>query len=141
MSRSQSLLPAAVTLIGMLLVACGAFAAIPAQVPTLTPMLIPSVTLTTIPTVTKIPTATAKPADTKAALAPLPLPTETPAGLDGKTLLAQRCNVCHPADYVAQLRGTADQWAGLVDTMVQNGAELNPQEQQVLANYLAQTYH
>jgi cytochrome c5 len=136
MPKLRAFLPAAIILVGMLLVACGAFAA----VPTLTPALVPSATHLAIPTVTKISTASIKPADT-ATLAPLPLPTETPAGLDGKTLLAQRCNACHPSSYVTQLRGTADQWAGLVNAMVQNGADLNPQEQQVLANYLAQMYH
>jgi hypothetical protein len=136
MPKLRAFLPAAVILVGVLLVACGAFAAMP----TLTPALVPSAAHLAIPTVTKISTASIKLADT-ATLAPLPLPTETPAGLDGKTLLTQRCNACHPSSYVTQLRGTADQWAGLVNAMVQNGADLNPQEQQVLANYLAQKYH
>jgi cytochrome c5 len=136
MPKLRAFLPAAIILVGMLLVACGAFAAMP----TLTPTQVSSAVHLAIPTVTKMSTASIKPADT-ATLAPLPLPTETPAGLDGKTLLAQRCNACHPSSYVTQLRGTADQWAGLVNAMVQNGADLNPQEQQVLANYLAQMYH
>ena len=137
MPKLRAFLPAALLLVGMLLAACGAFAAMP----TITPTLVPSAAHLAIPSVTKISTASIKPADT-ATLAPLPLPTETPAaGLDGKTLLAQRCNACHSSSYVTQLRGTADQWAGLVTAMVQNGADLNPQEQQVLANYLAQMYH
>jgi hypothetical protein len=63
------------------------------------------------------------------------------ASLDGKTLLEQRCNDCHSADYVKGLMGTADQWAGLVHAMVQNGADLTPEEEKVLAQYLADTYH
>ncbi len=75
---------------------------------------------------------------------PIPLPTSTAApvaSLDGATLLQQRCNACHPATYINGLRGTADQWAGLVSVMVQNGADLNPQEEQVLVKFLAQNDH
>jgi cytochrome c5 len=140
MPKSHGLLPAAVILVGMFLVACGAFAAIPTLIPTLTSTPVPSATLTTIPIVMKVSTATVKPME-PATPTPLSMATETYAGLDGKTLLEQRCNACHPSSYVTGLRGTLDQWAGLVRMMVQNGADLNPQEEQVLANYLSQTYH
>ncbi len=63
------------------------------------------------------------------------------SALDGKTLLEQRCNDCHSASYVNGLRGTPQQWAGLVHAMVQNGADLSPQEEKVLSQYLAQTHH
>lgn len=140
MPKLRSLLPVLVIMLGMSLASCAALAATPTLTPTLIPTLVPSATLTAIPTATKSPTVTTKPVE-PATLTPLPLATETPAGMDGQALLEQRCNACHPSSYVAQLRGTADQWAGLVDMMVQNGAELNPQEKQVLANYLAQKYH
>jgi len=140
MPKSGSLLPAALIFLGISLLACGVFTAIPTLVPTLASKSVPSATNTVVPQATKVLAATAKPADT-ATPAPLPSPTETPAGLDGKTLLVQRCNGCHSSSIVSQLRGTADQWAGLVDAMVQNGADLNPQEEKVLAGYLAQKYH
>jgi hypothetical protein len=140
MTTSYRFLPVAAIITGILLAACGAFAAIPTLTPVSIPTLVPPVTPTAIPTATKLPPATAKLPEPATATS-LPLASDTPVGMDGKTLLTQRCNACHPSDYVTQLRGTADQWAGLVSTMVQNGADLNPQEQQVLANYLAQTYH
>jgi hypothetical protein len=75
-----------------------------------------------------------------------PQATSTPvanasATLDGKALLQQRCNKCHSASYVTQVRGDATQWADLVHSMVRRGAKLNSQEEQVLSAYLAQTYH
>jgi hypothetical protein len=68
-------------------------------------------------------------------------PSQLTSGLDGQGLLQERCSVCHSARVVTRLRGTADQWKGLVDAMINAGAQLNPQEEQVLVNYLAQTYH
>jgi cytochrome c5 len=62
-------------------------------------------------------------------------------GPDGAALLEQRCNACHPSTYIHGLSGTAAQWAGLVSVMVQNGADLNPQEEQVLVKFLAQNNH
>jgi mono/diheme cytochrome c family protein len=127
-------------LTGMLLAGCGAFDA----APTATSTAVPTSTRTTVPpTQIKVPTATLTPLPT-ATGTPLPQPTvtDTPAaGLDGKTLLEQRCNACHSSEYVTGLRGTVDQWAGLVDNMVQNGADLSPQEAQTLAAYLGKTYH
>lgn len=136
MPKSRGLLSIIFILLGLSLLACGVFTALPA----LTPTIAPAATLTVAPVVRKAATATAKPVDT-ATLIPLPSPTEIPTGLDGKTLLDQRCNACHSANVVTRLRGTADQWAGLVDAMVQNGADLTPQEEKVLAAYLAQKYH
>ena len=60
--------------------------------------------------------------------------------LDGKTLLEERCNVCHPLSYVYQSRGTPEQWKGVVSTMKANGAVLSPQEEQILDDYLAKNF-
>jgi hypothetical protein len=60
--------------------------------------------------------------------------------LDGKTLLEQRCNDCHPLSYITNARGTPEQWAEVVDMMKANGAVLSPQEQNILDDYLAKTY-
>jgi hypothetical protein len=70
-------------------------------------------------------------------------PTAAPSGgstLDGKTLLQTRCTVCHDLSRVTSRTGTADQWKAIVDRMINNGAQLTPQEETVLVNYLAQTY-
>jgi cytochrome c5 len=137
MTNLRKLMPVFIILLGLFLISCGAFAAL---TPTPAPKASPLVTRRSLPAGTQAPGSSANPTQTRAPVVPLPA-TETPGGLDGKTLLEQRCNACHSSNVVVRLRGTADQWAGLVSVMVQNGADLNPQEQQVLANYLAQKYH
>jgi cytochrome c5 len=65
----------------------------------------------------------------------------TPAtGVDGQTLLNERCSVCHNLNRVTSQRLTAAQWNQIVSRMVQNGAQLTAAEQQVLVEYLAKTY-
>ena len=65
-----------------------------------------------------------------------------PAGsqLDGKTLLQDRCTVCHPMQRVTSQAGSASEWKSAVDIMIRRGAQLTPQEETVLVSYLAQTY-
>jgi cytochrome c5 len=60
--------------------------------------------------------------------------------LDGKSILEQRCNVCHSLSYITNSRGTPDQWAAVVNMMKANGAVLSPQEQKILDDYLAKTF-
>ncbi len=60
---------------------------------------------------------------------------------DGLTLLQQRCSACHDPNLVSRFQGTASDWKMVVDAMIANGAQLNSAEEQVLVNYLAQTYH
>ena len=60
---------------------------------------------------------------------------------DGQTLMQQRCSVCHSLDRIQAAQKTADQWQATVNRMIGHGAQLTPQEEQVLVQYLAQTYH
>ncbi len=62
----------------------------------------------------------------------------TPA--DGQSLLQTRCTQCHSLSRVTTSQQNSTQWKATVDKMIRNGAELTPQEEQVLVNYLAQTY-
>jgi Quinohemoprotein amine dehydrogenase A, alpha subunit, haem binding len=64
----------------------------------------------------------------------------TPAPLDGQTLMQERCSVCHSLDRVTSVGKTADQWTVSVDRMVARGAQLNSLEQQTLIAYLAANY-
>jgi cytochrome c5 len=61
-------------------------------------------------------------------------------GLDGQTLMEQRCSVCHSTDRITSAHKTADQWKTTVERMVSHGSQLDAQEQQTLIDYLAQTY-
>jgi cytochrome c5 len=63
-----------------------------------------------------------------------------PPALDGQALLQDRCTRCHDLGRVEQTRKTADGWRTTVERMVGKGADLSPEEQEVLIQYLAQTY-
>jgi len=132
-SSLSILLPISIAV--LLLAGCAAAAA-----PTAAPAATSVPPTDTFVAPTTIPLTVVVAADTAAA----PVATDTaaaPAGLDGATLLATRCSVCHSANRVVGLQGTADQWQGLVDQMINQGAQLTPQEEQVLVAYLAATYH
>ena len=60
--------------------------------------------------------------------------------LDGATLVQERCSKCHPLDRVTNARGTAAEWAAAVQAMVARGAQLTPEEETVVINYLSTTY-
>ena len=66
----------------------------------------------------------------------------TPAQLDGGALLRRTCTVCHNlrglsayADYWGE-----PEWRSMVETMMEYGAELAPDELPVLVRYLAVNY-
>jgi len=59
---------------------------------------------------------------------------------DGKSLMQERCSVCHSTDRITSARKTADQWTSTVQRMVNHGAKLNSAEQQTLIDYLAANY-
>jgi len=58
----------------------------------------------------------------------------------GATLLNERCTQCHSLSRVKNSGHTLDEWKTIVAQMVQMGAQLTPQEEDTLAQYLAQTY-
>lgn len=59
---------------------------------------------------------------------------------DGQALFQERCTSCHSADRAMTAHKTADEWKVTVERMISHGAKLNTQEQQILIDYLAQTY-
>ena len=65
--------------------------------------------------------------------------TPTPT-LDGATLVQERCSKCHTLDRITNARGTVTEWAAVVQNMITRGAQLSPEEQTVVVNYLATTY-
>lgn len=60
--------------------------------------------------------------------------------LSGLTLLNDRCTECHTLDRVKSASKTREGWQETVTAMVQRGADLDEQEQEVLVDYLAQVY-
>jgi len=67
-------------------------------------------------------------------------PTQPPPTGDGAALLEERCTTCHNLERTTSVRKTRDEWEKTVIRMVSKGAELNEEEQEILIEYLAETY-
>jgi hypothetical protein len=68
-----------------------------------------------------------------------PTPTATAATGDAVAIIGQRCGSCHSADQALSFRaGSEAEAQALVDSMVQRGAQVTPEEQQVLVRYFVQ---
>ena len=66
--------------------------------------------------------------------------TQAGSGSGGQALMQERCSVCHSTSRITNSHKTAEQWKSTVDRMINNGARLNAQEEQMLVDYLAQNY-
>ncbi len=58
----------------------------------------------------------------------------------GQALMQDRCSVCHSLTRVVSAHHTAAEWKMTVDRMINQGAQLTPQEEQTLIGYLSQNY-
>jgi cytochrome c5 len=64
----------------------------------------------------------------------------TPAAIEGKALLQERCTRCHDVGRVEQARKTKEEWKATVERMVGKGAQLSQAEQEQVIQYLTETY-
>jgi hypothetical protein len=72
-----------------------------------------------------VPSATATPAPT--------------ATTDAVAIIGRRCGACHSADQALAFRaGSEAEAQALIDSMVQRGAQVTPEEQQALVLYFTQ---
>lgn len=73
--------------------------------------------------------------------APIDAGVELPAGV-GREILVASCLDCHQLGGLALFKGfyTRDSWRALVISMIDNGAELDADEVEVLSDYLAQYF-
>lgn len=62
------------------------------------------------------------------------------SSVDGATLVQERCTKCHPLMRVENSRYTAAQWKTIVATMTSKGAQVTPEEEPVIVNYLSTNY-
>ena len=78
--------------------------------------------------------------DAGAPAAPIPEPLRYSAAL-GRRLVAERCTECHGNEDVDE-HGGDDRlgWSSVVRRMIAQGAELDPDEARIVAQYLAATY-
>jgi len=89
---------------------------------------------------TKAPTATEVPLTEEPMATELPPTEEPPIALNGRSLLDERCAVCHDLGRVEQSKKAEEEWKATVERMVGNGARLDEAEQELLIKYLAETY-
>jgi hypothetical protein len=66
-------------------------------------------------------------------------PGEPPAG-PGLELIQRSCISCHDIYMITSKRKTPEQWADVMDLMAARGAEVTPEEMQIIEQYLAQNF-
>ncbi len=59
-----------------------------------------------------------------------------PAPGPGLDLINERCGFCHTTNQVFTAHKTAAEWPALVQSMIDRGAELSPEEQKAVSDYL-----
>ncbi len=59
---------------------------------------------------------------------------------DGASLVQVRCTACHPIDRIMGAHYSTTEWKSIVDQMIANGAQLSPEEESVVVQWLAAHY-
>lgn len=62
------------------------------------------------------------------------------SSVDGASLVQERCTACHSLSRVQNARFSAAEWKTVVDLMISRGAQLTPDEETVVVNWLAVNY-
>lgn len=87
-----------------------------------------------------VPTAAEPPPPPTTPASPsLPAADDPPPG-PGLDLIKQKCVACHPIAMITSKRKTPEDWATTVDTMAGRGAEVSPEEMDVITQYLSKAY-
>ena len=76
------------------------------------------------------------------AIAPLSMgqaPAEPPPG-PGRDLIERSCINCHDIYMITAKRKTPQEWAAVVGLMADRGAEVTPDEMQIIEQYLAENF-
>jgi competence protein ComEA len=60
--------------------------------------------------------------------------------LDGQAIMDVQCGRCHSLSRVTSKTKTAAEWKITVDRMITHGANLTPEQEQALIDYLAKNY-
>ena len=58
-------------------------------------------------------------------------------GATGDQLVNERCTVCHTRERIDMAQKSREEWAATVDRMIGNGAQLSPEEREIVIEYLA----
>jgi hypothetical protein len=77
-------------------------------------------------------------------LASVPLSAQETSGepppAPGLELIQRSCVSCHDIFMITSKRKTPDEWATVLDVMATRGAEVTPEEMQVIEEYLSQHF-
>ena len=93
-----------------------------------------------VPTDTPAPATDTPVPPTDTPVPPTDSPEPAPPSLDGEALVQERCTKCHSLDRVVRARKSVAEWTSTVQRMVGKGADLTPDEQAAVIEYLAETY-
>jgi mono/diheme cytochrome c family protein len=66
-------------------------------------------------------------------------PSDPPPG-PGLELIQRSCISCHDIYMITTKRKTPQQWAEVMDLMAARGAEVTPEEMQIIEEYLSQNF-
>src|SRR5436305_10398949 len=92
------------------------------------------------PGITMTKTILLIPAAAALALSATAVAQSLPAG-DGKDMVEKICAGCHDlAPITESVGGTKDDWQMVVQSMIQMGAEIKPEQAVLITNYLAQNF-
>ena len=87
------------------------------------------------------PPAAVSPTQAPAQAAPAAAnPPAAPASVDVKVLAQQKCSECHSYNKSIRFRGDTAGWTQVVDVMIQQGAQITPEEEKTIVKYFAATY-
>ncbi len=67
-------------------------------------------------------------------------PLDPTTTMDAATLVQERCTVCHSLDRIQGARYSAAEWKVVVDRMISHGAQLTPQEETIVVDWLVANY-
>lgn len=66
--------------------------------------------------------------------------TQTPTPIEEasevESLIIEKCSTCHSADRVFREFYTRDEWAAVFDEMIEKGAQVSPDEQSTMIDWL-----
>jgi hypothetical protein len=68
-------------------------------------------------------------------LAPVQAGDPLPKG-EGRNLVSKKCQQCHNLDRIQKMRGSREQWSGILEEMTDNGLVLNEKDSKVVLKYL-----
>jgi mono/diheme cytochrome c family protein len=68
-------------------------------------------------------------------------PADSPPAADpGKAIVNRACQSCHDLGMVTEARHTSKEWAGVIERMRGNGADLTDEDAKQVQAYLAKVY-